>query len=51
MNGPFPCGEWPDLSITCNALVDLLDDREIFLADGGYSAGNGYSDTPAKWAP
>jgi hypothetical protein len=34
INGPFPCGSWPDLRIARNALVDALDAGEYYLADG-----------------
>jgi hypothetical protein len=46
INGPFPCGSWPDLRIARNALVDALDAGEYYLADGGYRDGNQYSVTP-----
>ena len=46
INGPFPCGDWPDLRIARNALVDALDAGEYYLADGGYKDGNQYSVTP-----
>jgi hypothetical protein len=46
INGPFPCGSWPDLRIARNALVDALDPGEYYLADGGYRDGNQYSVTP-----
>jgi hypothetical protein len=32
INGPFPCGSWPDLIIARNALVDALDAGEYYLA-------------------
>ena len=46
INGPFPCGEWPDLRIACDALIYALDPGEFYIADGGYREMNGYSDTP-----
>jgi hypothetical protein len=46
INGPFPCGSWPDLRIARYALVDVLDSGEYYLADGGYRDGNQYSVTP-----
>lgn len=46
INGPFPCGSWPDLRIARNALVDALDPGEYYLADGGYRDGNQWSVTP-----
>ena len=45
INGPFPCGSWPDLRIARNALVDALDAGEYYLADGGYRDGEQYSVT------
>jgi len=47
IHGPFPCGDWPDLRIARDAIVDALDDGEYYLADGGYSDGNQYSVTPS----
>jgi hypothetical protein len=29
INGPFPCGSWPDLRIARNALVDALNQESI----------------------
>ena len=46
INGPFPCGRWPDLRIAREALVYALDPGEYYLADGGYRDGNQYSVTP-----
>jgi hypothetical protein len=46
IHGPFPCGEWPDLRIARDAIVGALDDGEYYLADGGYSDGNQWSETP-----
>ena len=37
INGPFPCGEWPDLRIARNEIIFLLDQDEKILADGGYN--------------
>ena len=36
VNGPFPCGSWPDLKIAREALVHYLDQDEKVIADGGY---------------
>jgi hypothetical protein len=36
LNGPFPCGHWPDIWISRDYLVYLLDRDERLLSDGGY---------------
>ena len=36
-NGPYPCGEWPDLKIARDVLHGILDDGERYIADGGYN--------------
>ena len=41
INGPFLCGEWPDLRITRNFLHSRLGRDEYYLADAGYRCGNG----------
>ena len=46
INGPYPCGEWPDLRIARESIIYELDDNEFFLADGGYHDRNQYSVTP-----
>jgi hypothetical protein len=46
INRPFPCGTWTDLRIARYALVDALDPGEYYLANGGYSNRNQYSQTP-----
>lgn len=46
VNGPFPCGEWPDLRIARESLIFALDDEEMYCADGGYSDGAQYAETP-----
>ena len=45
VNGPFPCGEWPDLKICNQWLVYELGPGEKYLADRGY-AGGWRSETP-----
>lgn len=45
VNGPFPCGEWPDLKICNEWLVHELGPGEKYLADRGY-AGGWRSETP-----
>ena len=36
VNGPFPCGSFPDLEIAKLGLHYMLDDNEKYIADGGY---------------
>jgi hypothetical protein len=36
IHGPFPCGDWPDISIFCYALMNMLDEDERIEADDGY---------------
>ena len=42
IHGPFPAGEWPDIRIFRDSLIHFVDDREMILADGGYSDGGNY---------
>ena len=46
VHGPFPCGEWPDIWVACDALIYMVDDDEQMLADSGYRDGNQYFVTP-----
>jgi hypothetical protein len=46
VNGPYPCGAWPDLRIARDWLIYELDHDEKYLADGGYQDGRQYSETP-----
>ena len=46
INGPFPAGAWPDLNITQSSLIHFLDENEFYHADGGYSDGFQWADTP-----
>lgn len=41
INGPFPCGEWPDLRIARNLIHSRLAGDEYYLADKGYRCGSG----------
>ena len=41
INGPFLCGDWPDLRIARNLLHSRLGPNEYYLADAGYRCGNG----------
>jgi len=36
INGPFPCGSWPDLRIARNHLHRILPRGEYYFADAGY---------------
>ena len=36
VNGPFPCGEWPDRKIVQAGINHQLDDNEFYVGDGGY---------------
>ena len=47
VNGPYPCGSWPDLKIARHRLVHKLVPGEKFVADGGYRDGGVYADTPS----
>ena len=38
INGPFPCGDWPDLAIARHVLHHMLGTGEHCIADGGYRA-------------
>jgi hypothetical protein len=46
VNGPFPCGDWPDLRIARECLIWMLEDGECYVGDGGYYDGNNWSTTP-----
>ena len=43
VNGPFPAGEYSDLTIARLGLVEFLNNNEYYIADGGYVDGNQYS--------
>lgn len=46
INGPYPCGSYPDIRIAREALVFELQDWEFYIADGGYQDGGNYAVTP-----
>ena len=49
LNGPFPCGEWPDINIFRNCLQSFLDEGERVEADNGYrGSGPWYVKCPAN---
>ena len=35
IHGPFPCGEWPDISIFHHDLKNMLHKKECMEADNG----------------
>lgn len=41
INGPFLCGDWPDLRIARRWLHNRLNPTEFYLADSGYRSGTG----------
>jgi hypothetical protein len=49
-HGPFPCGEWHDLTVArdnlCYKLAGSEFDNEMALADGGYQDGYEFFETP-----
>lgn len=49
VNGPFPCGSFPDLKIAREWIVFKLKKDEKILADGGYSDKNVFFDTPTGY--
>ena len=51
VNGPFPCGDYPDLRIAREGLIYALAEstgpgNEMAVADGGYNDGYEFFDTP-----
>ena len=50
VNGPFPCGDYPDLRIAREGLIYALAAtpgiKEMALADGGYNDGYEFFETP-----
>jgi DDE superfamily endonuclease len=51
VNGPFPCGEWPDIKIAMEDVVYMFeeDTDERAVADRGYSGHPLYFDQPWKY--
>lgn len=47
INGPFPCGAWPDAKIFNTGLVELLSEGEMVVADRGYKGAAG-AQTPLR---
>ena len=37
VNGPFPCGKYPDIKIFKNSMVQALREEECLIADNGYN--------------
>ena len=46
VNGPYPAGEWSDITIARLSLVHMLNNKEFYIADGGYRDGGQWSATP-----
>ena len=46
INGPFPCGEWPDLRIALDDIVYMLEGDERVIADKGYGGHPEFFDCP-----
>lgn len=36
VNGPFPCGAWPDIKIAKDDITKELEPQEMLVADSGY---------------
>jgi hypothetical protein len=50
VNGPFPCGAWPDMKIFKNDLVLELDENERVEADKGYRGSPQKVSTPQRFS-
>ena len=46
VNGPYPCGAWPDIKIAKHIVYDLFDPNEKAIADAGYKDGERRFITP-----
>jgi len=46
VNGPFAAGEWNDIAIARCDLHEMLDRREMYVADKGYKDSNGWALAP-----
>ncbi len=46
VNGPFPCGRYPDLRIAREKIMSKISPGEKILADGGYRDGQVIMETP-----
>jgi DDE superfamily endonuclease len=50
VNGPYPCGQWHDLTVAredlCYKLAQSEFEDEMVLADGGYQDGYNFFETP-----
>ena len=51
VNGPYPCGRWPDIKIFREDLKHILDDGEMVIADAGYRGEAGKILTPLTLTP
>lgn len=45
INGPYPCGSYPDLKIFRNGIKNYLDESEMVIADKGYPDPKVYHDS------
>ena len=46
VNGPFPCGTWPDVKIARHGIQLHMATGEKYIADGGYRDGQQFGMTP-----
>jgi hypothetical protein len=49
VNGPYPCGSFPDLKIARHKLIHQLLPGEMFVADRGYRDGGVHAMTPTGY--
>ena len=47
VNGPYPCGAWPDIKIAKDILYDMFNENEMALGDSGYKDGGFRFKTPS----
>ncbi len=48
LNGPYPCGEWPDVKTALEQLVYVFEGDERAVADKGHRGHTMYFDCPWK---
>jgi hypothetical protein len=49
VNGPYPCGSFPDIKIARDKLIPQLLPGEMFVADRGYRDGGIHAQTPTGY--
>lgn len=49
INGPFPCGNYPDITIFRSKLKGMLRDGEMVEADNGYRGEHNHVRTPVDY--